>query len=69
MLKQGYVPVGPLALPQADRIGKCLGCGRLLISDIYSLCMRCAMQLLEAPASTGAKDESDTMYRELGGES
>jgi len=56
-------------------VGKCLGCGRLLISDVYSLCWRCASALFEQPVPTQAHADAhpegfvERLYCDLGGES
>lgn len=58
--------------PHMHRVGKCLGCGRILISDVYSLCMRCAAEAyvaseFENAHPTAPMDELEALYQEIGG--
>jgi hypothetical protein len=62
-------------VPRMGPIGKCNACGRLLVSDVYSLCWRCACSLIEAPMPDQAHADRhpagfvEALYVDLGGES
>lgn len=64
-----------MSLPKLEPIGKCLDCGRILISNVYSLCWRCATKLVEQPdlpnqahADRHPQDFVERLYGEVGGE-
>lgn len=57
----------PQPLPKMRPTGRCLGCGRALISDVYSLCMRCCQRVFDVDAAAGG-EEFDALYFDVGGE-
>jgi hypothetical protein len=59
-----------MVLPELPKLGKCLGCGRILITDAYSLCWGCATGALEQqrPRAAGPEKFVEQLYTETGGE-
>lgn len=63
-----------MSMPKLEPLGKCLGCGRILISNVYSLCWRCATTLVDGStpsqghADRHPQDFVERLYSETGGE-
>jgi hypothetical protein len=59
--------------PRMPGLGRCGGCSRLLITDAYSMCWRCAVSVLEQPLPSQAHaddrpaDFVERLYVDLGG--
>lgn len=60
---------------ELGKVGVCLNCRRLLISDVYSLCWNCASMALSGQAPVGKlaakvpEQPEELLYRDIGGES
>lgn len=55
------------SLPKTRPLARCLGCNRVLISDVYSLCMRCCQRVFDVDTAVGG-EEFDVLYFDVGGE-
>lgn len=68
-----FLKIGKRA-PKMPNTGKCENCGRILITDAYVLCWRCANEAIGFPGNAFAltvyqsPDELEKLYWDIGGE-